>query len=244
MEIRERILKSMPTGTLLKVMSLSKELLRTVIVTGVFEEFDPSEIGSLTDADLENLQEVGFNVKRFALTGNDFDLDVMVMSFVGLLKFFPNLTSFELTRTIDVPCCLQVLKYLPKSVTYLKLHNTSFPAVSYIKYLPPLAPQLDRLSLTLIPPLTKYDLVNILQHFSRLDWLDIRGTDFIRPGTAMTIMRYCYNLQTFLFDTEFRVTDSQEWLDLVEFDFQHVHYSDKFYEEIESYRYFTDRLDE
>ena len=80
--------------------------------------------------------------------------------------------------------------------------------------------------------MTKYDSVNILQHYNLLEELDIRVSDFIRSGTAETILNYCPLLHTFLFTTEFRVSEARAWVLLADDHFGHVIYDDAFYEEL------------
>ena len=146
-----------------------------------------------------------------------------------------NLTALVLSRTCT-PLSLEFLKNMPKTLVKLQLDNLGFPAQEFIKYLRPLCNQLDELAITTASNLTCFDLVNILQHFWKLDKLDIRHTDYLRPGTVGTILHYCYNLQVFYFNIMMECADSRAWVDLIECDYEYVTFDKKFYEDIVTFK--------
>ena len=95
--------------------------------------------------------------------------------------------SLSLSQTL-VFQDLNWLVYLPSTVSILQLDSLTMPAMQFIRNIPPLSGQIVKLALTGNPQLTKYDLVNILQHFYQLEGLDIRHSEYLTAGTVGTIL--------------------------------------------------------
>ena len=198
-------------------------------------KFDLSDFVKLQDDDLKFLSNFGHLVKKFIMRGYDLTLLPLQQSILDLFCPLTNMTHLVICRT-DLLATLRFLTILPPSLVNLELDNLDFPAHDFITYAPTLANQLDRLCITNNLQLTCYHLISILQGFWKLDMLDIRNTEFIRAGTCTTILNYCYNLQTFYFSSLFKLHDARAWIDLVEFDFQHVEFDTVTYAEVATYK--------
>ena len=136
----------------------------------------------------------------------------------------------------SIPISLDFMPLLPRSLVNLQLDHLKFSPQGYITYLKPLGNQLDKLAITSASQLTSFNLVNILQHFWKLNKLDPRNTEYLGPGTVGTIMRFCYNLQTFYFSPTFRFRDSRTWIDLAEFDYEYVEFHQSFHDMLETHK--------
>ena len=118
------------------------------------------------------------------------------------------------------------------------------PADEIVRFLPYLSDQLDILHITGMIQLTKYDLVAVLQHFHKLHTLDICDTEYITPGTCVTIARYCINLLEFYFTMEFKMRDCRAWIGLLGLDLQHIVFTELVNECLEKYYLMERDMDE
>ena len=212
-------------------------------MTDSFKEFNASEFKELSQDDMAVIRTYGSKIKTFALKGDDMWLWVVRRSFWDVLAPMVNLHTLALSRT-TCPATLRFLTLLPQTLRVLQLDCLLYPAQEFIQFLPPLGPRLDKLALTGQDQLTRFDLVTILQHFSNLDTLDIRVSDYIRPGTAEAILNYCPKLLLFLFTTDFRVRDARAWVEVADLNFRHVTYDEQFYKELVVHRETLEYSDE
>ena len=204
-----------------------------------FKMFDVSDMYSIEEKDHEILMSHGHRIDTFVLQGNDTWLLTVSKNFNDFMQPLTNLTALVLSCTC-IPLSLDFLKLMPRTLVKLHLDNLGFPAKEFIQYLRPLCNQLDDLAITSSSHLSCFDLVTILQHFWKLDKLDITHTDYLRPGTVGTILRYCYNLQVFYFSTILKCTDSRAWVDLVECDYDYVTFHKQFYDNITTCKMYID----
>ena len=140
---------------------------------------------------------------------------------------FQNLTKLVVSMA-STPASLNFLADLPMTVNDLTLDRLLHPISDFKFFLPELSQQLNNLGLTRMFHFTKYDLVEILQGFSRLDFLDLTETERLTRGTVATILTSCYNLQEFQFSHDMS-RDEIRWLELVYLDYQHVTFPDRVY---------------
>ena len=172
---------------------LSKAMQLCLSLSTTFKYFDASDMYSIEDEDYKIIKSQGHRIETFVLQGTDTWLITVRNNFEDFMQPLTNLTALVLSCTC-LPLSLEFLKHMPKTLVKLQLDNLGFPAKEFIQHLRPLCNQLDELAITSASNLTCFDLVNILQRFWKLDKLDIRHTDYLRPGTVGTILRYCYNL--------------------------------------------------
>ena len=132
-----------------------------------------------------------------------YDLKHITASFTHLNKVVVSMAS--------TPTSLNFLGDLPPTVTDLTLDRLLHPISEFKLYLPGLASQLDNLGLTRMFHFTKFDLIDILQSFSRLYFLDLTETERLTRGTVETILSQCYNLQEFQFSHDY-VQQRCHWL--------------------------------
>ena len=244
LEIRTKILNHLiSTRDLLYVGQASYHMYQALPLSVSAEVFNATEFDELSQKDMAMIRSIGQKVKVFTLKGDDMWLWSVYHSFADVIAPFINLHTFALSRS-SVPVSLRFVTLLPSTLRVLQLDCLLFPAVEFIRYLPPLGDRVTKLGLTSNDQLTRYDSVNIVQHYQKLEVLDIRVSDFIRSGTADTILRLCPLLHTFLFTTEFRVRDARAWVTLADDVFGHVIYDDAFYEELIVHRETLDYDDE
>ena len=204
-----------------------------------FIKFDASDMYSIEDEDFELIETSGHAIDTFILQGNDTWLLTIGKNFNDFLRPMINLTTLVHSATA-VPIDLSFLDEMPKSLVRLQLDMLNFEAREFVTFLRPLTGQLDELAITSNSQLTCYDLVNILKWFWKLDKLDLRCTEYMRPGTVGTIFRYCYNLQVFFFSTNFKLSNSKAWVDLVECDYEYITFHDDFYKEVQAHKMFIE----
>ena len=231
-EIRAQILNHLTsTRDLLNVAQTSYQMFQALHLSDSLKFFNASEFEELSAKEMAIIRLNGQHVTEFMLKGDDMWFWAVTNSFADVIAPFVNLTTFALSRS-TVPVSLRFLRILPNTLRVLQLDCLLFPAQEFITYMPPLGQHVTTLALTGNDQLTRYDLVNILQHYQQLEALDIRISDFIRSGTAESILRYCPLLHIFLFTTEFRVSEARAWVQLADENFGHVIYDKAFYEEL------------
>ena len=238
-EIRVKILSYIDTASQMALSKVDAAMATCVPLSINFRNFYASEMYSIEDEDYNVIASSGHVIDTFVLQGNDTWLMTLGKTFSDFMRPMTNLTTLVLSRTC-VPTTLYFLPQMPKTLVRLQLDNLAFPATEFIHCLRPLSDQLDELAITSNSQLTCYDLVTILQWYWKLDKLDIRHSEYLRPATVGTILRYCYNLQVFFFTTMFKCSDSRAWVDLAECNYEYITFDDDFYEQLNSHKMFID----
>ena len=212
----------------------SDKLRKLMIAEKSLEQFDLSNFTWFEHKNENFIDSMGPAICYVKWQGNCLDLDIR-QSVDDVILPFRFLKSLELSRVNDVDN-LQFIWCLPITLQNLKLDNLQYvPAADFVKHVPALSNQLCSLAVTNNIQLAKYDLVPMVQRFSKLDVLDISKSDYITPGTCDAICRYCYNLQKFLFSLDFRVSDCRAWVGLLGLDYQHIEFSDEVNTTLETY---------
>ena len=238
-ELRSSILKYLNTKDLMHVGIACEDLAQCLPLCKSFVRFNASDFDEFTSNHLDLMYRFGKSVSGFKIQGNNIEL-LPLQTAESLIAPFSNLVVLALMRT-NMFLTLEFLPQLPKTLWVLQLVTLpAMHALQFIKYLPPLGSRLLKLVLTGIIQLTPYDCVNILQHFTKLKYLDLRKTEYLLPGTAGTILSYCKNLDVFYLSTRFRFRESQAWLDLVQRDFTHVEFNEEVYSLLVTCQYIVD----
>ena len=198
--------------------------------------------------DVSNLGQISFStfviLKKLCITGRE--LRLMGSSFLApcfesgydlrhIAHSFRNLRKVVISMASS-PTSLSYLANLPASVDDLQLDRLLHPISEFKLYLPELKGQLQFLSLTRMFHFTKFDLVEILQHFNMLTYLDLTETERLTRGTVEALLTYCYNLQEFVFSHDMSSRDALGWLDIVYLDYQHVTFPDRVYKMCEAFK--------
>ena len=152
-----------------------------------------------------------------------------------LTRCFSNLRKVVISMA-STPTSLSYLANLPPTVDDLTLDRLLHPVSDFKLYMPDLAGQLQYLSMTRMFHFTKYDLLDILQSFSRLTFLDLTETERLTRGTVASILRECYNLQEFYFSHDMSSREAIAWLELVYLDYQYVTFPDIVYTMCDGFR--------
>ena len=235
-KLRRRICNNLTTKDLIHVALAFDDLAECVPLCEGFINFDASDFDEVPDRYIEVMTHFGNNVKLFRLQGNKIDLRPLQIH-TCLTNPFPNLVSVILSRT-NTFTDLDFLTTLPSTLRVLHLDSLpTMSAIHFVHSLPCLGAHLDKLTLTGIIQLTQFDCVNILQHFGRLTYLDLRKTEYLTAGAAGSILTYCQNLKVFYMTTRLRFRESQAWIDLVDNDFAHVQFNKDVYSQLVTNRY-------
>ena len=198
------------------------------------QQFDMSNYTTIDEDMLSLINEMCPTIKHVKLEGTLLTL-WFGQQFEDIICPFRFLTSLRLSKC-SIICDMQFVMYLPFTLKSLDLDRLNVvPADEIVRFLPYLCDQLDILWLTGMLQPAKYDLVAILQHFHKLHTLDICDTEYITPGTCATIVRYCINLLEFYFTMEFKMRDCWAWTGLLGLDLQHIVFTEKVNECLESY---------
>ena len=158
-----------------------------------FQNFDLSEFCVIDEDMIALIDQMCPTIKSVTLHGNFLD-KWYDQSISDILLPFRFITSLLLSRSPAAES-LQFLWQAPIMLKVLELDSLSVPADDFVKYVPVLCNQLTSLAMPNNPQLTKYDLVQILQKFWKLDTLNIVNSEFLTPGTCATISHYCYTLR-------------------------------------------------
>ena len=205
--------------------------------------FDLSDYTLLDEDFLEFVDKMCPTIKHLKIEGTMLTL-FFGQRFEDIVLPFRFLTSLRLSKCSIVDD-MQFLIYMPFTLKSLDLDRLfNVPADEIVRHLPILSDQLEILRITGLVQLTKYDLVNVLQHFQKLHILDICCTEYITPGTCDTIARYCFNLLEFYSTMDFRVRDCRAWIGLLGMDLQHVTFTELVNERLEAYYVMEHDMDE
>ena len=208
-----------------------------------FESFDLSFFTELSEEVLELVDDISPAIKFVKITGPNFDKG-LGQTFDDVIMPFCFLTMLILSHT-HVVLSLDFLSLAPLTLKNLQLDFLHMlPAIEFVCYVPILCNQLTTLHLTNNPQLTKYDLVNILQHFAKLEELNICQTEYLTLGTCETIARYCYNLQRYYFNISFSIGKTREWVALLGIDLEHMHFTPDVYRALKLYYDLEQDLDD
>ena len=161
-----------------------------------FKHFDLSKFVFIDDDLLQFIDQMCPTMKHVTLKGNFFQLWIN-QSIGDIITLFHFLTSLSLSYYTAVDT-LNFLSLGPATLRGLELDFLhQVPVSDFVKYVPFLSQQLNHLYVMRNLQLTKYDLVEMLQKFWKLDLLDISESDYIEPGTCEMILCRCCNLQKF-----------------------------------------------
>ena len=200
----------------------------------MLKNFDLSHLYIIDDDVITLIDKMCPTIKSLTLKGNNLDL-WFNQSISDVIIPFRFLTKLNLSRC----CAVDTLSFLWQAPITLKELHLDFlsvvPADDFVQFIPVLSNQLTHLSMTHNIQLTKYDLVNILQRFWKLSYLNIVCTEYLTPGTCDTITRYCYNLEQFYFSLDFRIRDMKAWIALLGIELQHVEFTEEVNEKLQSY---------
>ena len=197
------------------------------------KNFDLSPFCIIDDDLISMIDQMCPTIKSVKLQGNNLDLWIN-QSIDDIILPFRFMTSLHLSRCPAVDS-LQFLWQAPITLKELELDFLFVPADDFVKYVPVLSNQLTSLTMTSNPQLTKYDLVNILQCFWKLEKLNIVDSEYLMPGTCQTIARYCYNLEKFYFSLDFHLSDMRAWIGLLGIDLQHLEFTQVVKQNLDSY---------
>ena len=224
----------------INLASACRHMRDAVHVSATMKVFDASKLLSSRDFDvyIDTLEQIGHDITTFRVARNFnfmWRLTARVPDFCTLM---PNLHTIELSNVSTI-MDLRFLKDLPrlKSIT---LESITVDAKEFTDMLPPFADQLESLSIPRNINLSVYDIVQIVQSMSKLKFLDISESGFIRVGTAQTILTYCKDLTTLWCSPDFWLDDAVAWCETVQLDFHHIIYSTAVYNHVIEYnRYLT-----
>ena len=234
MELQIQILQKVPFTTKLNLALASRKLRSLMVKEKFFTQFDFSKITWVEDDLLHLIHDICTSVREFKLVG-----DYLQLSFRQ--TFSDIITPFRFVTVISLQRCPSVLSldFLSLALLTLRKLELNFvhmlPASEFLQYVPVVANQLMCLIMQNNPQLTKYDLVNIVKRFVKLECLDICDSDYITPGTADTISCYCYNLEKFYFTMDFQVCDTSAWIDLLAHELEHVEFTEKVNAQLQNY---------
>ena len=176
-----------------------------------FKNFDLSDMFLVDDDFISMIDQMCPTIKCLTLRGDNLETWAF-QCFADIILPFRFLHELHLTRAPVVES-FKFLWQSPITLTVLTLDSLYVSADQFVQFVPVLSNQLTSLSMASNPQLTKYDLVQILQKFWKLDTLNIVDSEYLTPGTCETIARYCYNLEKFLLHAQFPSV-SHENLDL------------------------------
>ena len=236
------MINELSTKDLMNVTTVFPILAECLPMCKGFIRFDATELHGLSEEYVEIMKDQGSCVQVLKYKGSTMQLFPCSQDIMTLVSPFAHLKSVAFSRP-NIIYSLDFLPKLPASVTILQLDDMiSISATEFIMYLPTMASQLEKLALTNNAQLTCYDLVNILQHFERLEALDLRATEYLSAGTTATILRYCSNLQQFYLTTRLRFRDSRTWLNIVECEYPHVEFSQDVYDDLKTHRWLLEMI--
>ena len=201
-ELQIKILQQVPFTTKINSALASRKLRSLMVKEQFFRHFDFPNIRWVEDDLPDFIHEICTSVREFKLVGDYLELS-FGQTFSDIMMPFRFVTVISLQRCPSV-LSLDLLSLAPLTLCKLELNYMyMLPASEFVRYIPVVSNQLTSLIMENNPQLTKYDLVNIVQRFTKLECPDIRDRDYITPGTADTISRYCYNSEHFYFTMDF-----------------------------------------
>ena len=234
MELQIKILENVPFTTKVNLALASKKLRSLMVKEKFFTLFDFSRITWVEEDLLDLIRDICTSVREFKLVGDYLELS-FGQTFSDIIMPFRFLTAISLQRCPSV-LSLDFLSLAPLTLHKLELNFVHMlPASEFVCYVPVVANQLTCLIMRNNLQLTKYDLVNIVKRFAKLECLDICDSDYITPGTTDTISRYCYNLEKFYFTMDFQVRDTLAWIDLLARELEHVEFTDRVNAQLQNY---------
>ena len=235
--------KELPFRSKLNLAMSCQQLRNLMAAEKFFESFDLSFFHDISEEVLELVECISPSVKMLTIAGPQFDL-YFGQTLYQVIMPFRFVNTLRLSHTCVV-LSLDFLSMAPVTLRHLQLDFLHMlPAIEFICYVPFVARQLRVLELTNNPQLTKYDLVQILQHFSVLEELNICNTEYITPGTCGTIAQYCYNLECFYFSLDFRVSDTRAWTALLGIDLEHLDFTPEVYRNLNTFYELEKDMDE
>ena len=222
MELQSKVLKDVPFLEKVHFALISMQITALLYREKAFKHFNLSPFCIIEDDFITMLDQMSPTIKLVTLKGDN--LDLWINQTIGdIITPFRFMTTLRLSRCPAVDT-LQFLWQVPLTLKELELDFLSVPTHDFVQYVPVLSNQL-----------TKYDLVNILQGFWKLDELNIVDSEFLTPSICETIYRYCYNLQKFYFSMNFRMSDMRAWIGLLGMDMEHVEFTEVENGQLETY---------
>ena len=198
---------------------------------------DVSNVGQIDFSTLVILKKLTTSVTELRLLGSSFLAPCFETGYdlSHLTRCFSNLRKVVISMA-STPTSLSYLANLPPTVDDLTLDRLLHPVSEFKLYMPDLARQLQYLSLTRMFHFTKFDLVDILQNFHMLTFLDLTETERLTRSNVAAILRNCYNLQEFYFSHDMSSREAIAWLELVYLDYQYVTFPDIVYTMCDGFR--------
>ena len=222
---------------------LSSKLRKVIYAEKCLEQFDLSKFCLFAEDDVEVVEDLCPTIKHLTLKGDILNLQLF-QRFEDIVAPFRFLRSLTLSKC-PVVNTLEFVWFLPFTLRALHLDRLYLvPPDDFVKFVLMLKNILDGLSIAHMVQLTKYDLVNILKGFWKLDYLDLRHTEYLTLGTSGIIATYCYNLDTFYFTLDFKVKDCRAWTGLLGMDLEHITFTPEVYELLTTYYKIECQLDE
>ena len=200
---------------------------------GMLKKFDLSSLFFVDDDLIEMIGKVCSGIHSLHLQGNHLSL-FFGQQISDIIMPFKFITSLSLSKCCEV-YTLEFLRQAPSTLNKLELDCLFISAQEFVQFVPAVSNQLTNLSITNNAQLSKYDLVNILQWFSKLRELNIVNTKHLTPGTCATIAQYCSNLEVFFFSLNFQLRDFRIWIDLLDGDLSHIEFSAECKRNLQSY---------